>query len=156
MQRPKMKKVAADRKGFTLVEVLTAFTLIVIVISALSASLAQSMIFSKRLDIIYVSSYLAQRRIDLLKRFDFDGLYPAGLENRVRLNAAGNIDPNGEYMRTTEVDENYKGNPYLTKITITVYRIKINMDGSIIDPVTGNVAFMSTPVVMETVFADVK
>jgi hypothetical protein len=71
------------------------------------------------------------------------------------LNADGNSDPNGQYMRTTEVTENYLGNPHLTRITISVYRIKINMDGTITDPVTGKVNFMPNPVVMETLFSDV-
>lgn len=149
-----MRRAAACRKGFTLVEIMTSFALVVIVIMSLTASIAQSMVFSRRLDVMYVSSYLAQRRIDLLKRFAFDALDPAGLENNVRLNADGNIDSNGEYIRTTEVTENYLGNPHLTKIRITVYRIQINIDGTVVDPVTGRMNFLPNPVVMETLFTD--
>jgi len=151
-----MKKMSGSIKGFTLIEVLTSFALIVIVIMSLTATITQSMVFSRRIDIMYTSSYIAQRRIDLLKRFDFDELYPGGLEDSIRLNAQGTIDPNGEYMRTTEVSEDHDGNPYLTKVKVMVYRIKVNMDGSIIDPITGEVVFMTNPVIVETLFADVE
>lgn len=144
------------KRGFTLIEVLAAFGVVAIVIISLIAAITQSMVFSKRVDAIYTSSYLAQRRMDLLKRFAFDELYPDAVESNVRVGADGNVSPQGEYMRTTEITDNYGGNPFLKKVKVTVYRLRINMDGSVTDPVTGDINFMPNPVIVETMFADVK
>lgn len=145
---------AKSDRGMTLVEVVVAVALVVTVVSSMIAVLSQSSVFSRSIDVAYTSSYLAQRRIDMLKRLEFSQLEDAE-ETSVRIGADGNIDPNGLYQRTTEVDTSYSGNCYLTKIKVSVKRLRIFPDGGITDS-AGQTSFLGTPVVMETLFADVE
>jgi len=124
--------------GLTLVEVVVTLALIAIVIVSVVATVVQSATFSDRIDKVYTASYLAQRRIDLLKRFDFDEVQSAE-ETDIRVGADGTIDPDGDYIRTTGVYTDT--NPYLLKIQVSV-------DLVIDDTPTGS------PIVMETYFVD--
>ncbi|RKY42975.1 MAG: hypothetical protein DRP85_01215 [Candidatus Makaraimicrobium thalassicum] len=141
-------------RGITLVEVVMAVALTAIVVVSLGASMTQSSVFSMRIERVYTASYLAQRRIDMLKRLRFDELSGAA-ETDIRIGADGNIDSNGDYTRTTEITTNFDGNPYLTKIKVTVNKVRINIDGTIRDPGTGEITYMGQPIVMETLFADI-
>lgn len=127
-----------DTKGLTLVEVVVTIALIAIVIVSVVATVVQSATFSNRIDKVYTASYLAQRRIDLLKRFDFDEV-PNAEETDIRIGADGTVDPDGDYIRTTGVYTD--SNPYLLKIKVSVDLV---IDGS---P-------SGSPVVMETYFVD--
>lgn len=141
-------------RGMTLVEVIVSFALGIIIVVTLLAAVTQSAVFSESIDISWKATYLAQRRIDMLKRLDFRYLSQA-VESNVRINADGNIDPAGDYLRTTEVDEDYDGNAYLTKVKISVNRIKVNISGGSYDA-QGKVIFLGNPIVMETLFVDMQ
>ncbi|MBF0217517.1 MAG: type II secretion system protein [Candidatus Omnitrophica bacterium] len=130
-----------DKRGFSLVEVLTTLALIALVIVPVLASVAQSSVFSKRLDMTYYASYLAQRRIELLKSIDFTLLYPDCNEQNIGIDING--DGISEYKRTTEITQNYAGSGKLLKIKVTVTKVLANLNGSY----TG----MGTPIVMETI-----
>jgi len=149
-----MDKFFSDRKGMTLVEVVVAAALVLISAVSISAIATQSSVFSRRVDTVYTASYLAQRRIDLLKRLDFSQI-SAAEESEVRIGTDGNIDTDGGYLRTTEISTAFGGDSHLTKVKVTIKRIKINMDGSILDPETGAMTFSGVPIVMETLFSDV-
>lgn len=142
-------------KGITLVEVLVSISLVAVVVVALAAAVTQSSVFSKSIDIVYTASYLAQRRVDTLKRLDFDQISLAE-ETGIRVDETGEISSNGKYIRSTEVTTSVGGNPYLTKVKVTVRRVKVNIDGTIINPSTGKMAFLGQPIIMETLFADVE
>ena len=143
-----------DHKGITLVEVLVSIALIALVIVAMGAALTQSSVFSKNIDTIYTASYLAQRRIDMLKRLDFDQL-PGGAEDSIRIDADGNASASGHYLRTTEITPDFDGNSHLIQIKVIVKRVKVNIDGSIVDS-GGKMTFLGRPVIMETLFADIE
>lgn len=145
----------ANNKGITFVEVVVSIALVLIVVVALIATVTQSSVFSRRIDLVYTASYLAQRRVDMLKRLDFDQL-PAAGETDIRIGADGNIDPAGEYVRTTEITPVYASNPYLTKVKVSVNRVKMSLDGSIVYPDTGQITFHGNPIIMETLFSDVE
>ncbi|MEA3489212.1 MAG: type II secretion system protein [Candidatus Omnitrophota bacterium] len=133
-----MVRVLTDIRGMTLVEVLVTAVLISIVTVSLIATVVQSSSSSRHIDMVYTSSFLAQRRIDLMKRFDFDEV-PAAEETDVRIGADGTIDTEGDYFRTTGVYTS--SNPYLLRVKVSVDR---DVDGS---P-------SGYPVVMETYFVD--
>jgi len=138
-----------NSKGMTLVEVVVAAGLIVLVVSALVATTLQSSVFSKQIDMVYVASNLAQRKIDMLKRFDFDHL-PSAAETNISIDVHGNVDPDGLYRRTTEVFENHAGVSYLTRVKVSVGRVQVNADGTVDDPPT----YVGTPIIFETLFSD--
>lgn len=143
-----------DQRGMTLVEVITAAALVLIAAVSMGVVATQSAVFSRRIDTIYTASYLAQRRIDVLKRLSFSDISTA-VETDVRVGIDGNIDANGKYLRSTEITPNFSGSANLIKVKVTVKRMKINMDGSILDPETGEMTLLGDPIIMETLFSDV-
>ena len=146
------KIVLSSQKGMTLVEVVTAIALAGIVVISLLSTVTQSSVFSKTIDLTYKASYLAQRRIDMLKRLNFDQLEDAE-ENQVRINSSGMIDSSGEFTRTTETEMDYDSNQYLCKVKVTIYKVKITQDGKTTNA-GGETVFVGNPIVMETIFAD--
>ncbi len=144
-----------DRRGITLVEVLVSIALVAVVVVALTAAVTQSSVFSKSIDITYTAAYLAQRRVDMLKRLDF-GQLPLAEEVDIRIDVTGEINPSGKYIRTTEITTNINSNPYLTKVKVIVKMVKVNIDGTIIDPGSGKMTFLAQPIIMETLFADIE
>ncbi|MGB2879330.1 MAG: hypothetical protein WBD24_04070 [Candidatus Omnitrophota bacterium] len=148
-----MKKILLGKKGVTFVEVIIAAALVVVIVLSLAATNIQSSVFSKRIDLVYTATQIAQRRMDLLKRLGFDQV-PSAVETDVRVDADGNMSASGNYVRTTEVDTNFGGNPSLAKVKVIVKRVKIYMDGSISD--SGETTFIGQPIVMETLFSNIE
>ena len=146
------KAVLFSQKGMTLVEVVTAIALAGIVIISLIATVTQSSVFSKSIDLTYKASYLAQRRIDMLKRLNFDQLEGAE-ENQIRIDSSGTIASSGNFTRTTEVDTDHNGNSYLSKVKVTVRKVKISSEGKTTNA-NGETVFVGNPIIMETVFFD--
>lgn len=150
-----MKNFIFNNRGMTLAEVVIAAILVAIIVVSMLATVTQSSVFSQNIDIAYTASNLAQRRIDWLKRFDFDQV-PGNDETDVRIGADGNIDANGNYLRSTEITQNYDSNSHLLKVKVSVKRVRVRADGTIKDPSTGQVTYVGAPVVMETLLADIK
>ncbi|MGB3056707.1 MAG: hypothetical protein WBC16_00910 [Candidatus Omnitrophota bacterium] len=148
-----MKKILLGKRGVTFVEVIIAAALVVVIVLSLAATNIQSSVFSKRIDLVYTATQIAQRRMDLLKRLGFDQV-PSAVETDVRVDADGNMSASGNYVRTTEVDTNFGGNPSLAKVKVIVKRVKIYMDGSILD--SGETTFIGQPIVMETLFSNIE
>jgi len=149
-----MRAVFYNQKGMTLVEAIVAAALVLIAAVSMGALATQSAVFSRRIDTVYTASYLAQRRIDILNRLDFSQI-SAAEESDVRINSDGNISADGNYLRTTEITSDFDANAHLRKVKVTIKRFKINMDGSILDPETGEMTFLGEAIVMETLFSDV-
>jgi Tfp pilus assembly protein PilE len=148
-----MKKILLGKRGVTFVEVIIAAALVVVIVLSLAATNIQSSVFSKRIDFVYTATQIGQRRMDLLKRLGFDQV-PSAVETDVRVDADGNMFASGNYVRTTEVDTNFGGNPSLAKVKVIVKRVKIYMDGSISD--SGETTFIGQPIVMETLFSNIE
>ncbi|MBD3296269.1 MAG: hypothetical protein GF392_02760 [Candidatus Omnitrophica bacterium] len=149
-----MKCPYLSRKGMTLVEVVVSVALIALVVLSLVLTVTQSAVYSRRVDVLYTASYLAQRRIDMLNRLDF-ALLPEAAESSVRIGADGNIDPDGDYLRTTEIQENHDGNPFITRVKVSVFRVQVGLSGEKRDEV-GNITTVSSPVVMETLLTNIE
>lgn len=81
--------------------------------------------------------------MDNVKVIDFNDLSRWGSESKTRIDSDGEEDLLGDYIRTTEITENYDGNPYLTKVKVSVDKI-----------IDGNES--GYPVVMETLISDVE
>ena len=145
-----MKLFINNSKGMTVVEVIISIVLIAIVVVSLFAAVTQSSVFSRRVDLIYTSSYIARSHVDALKKLNFDQV-ELEEETDVRVDEQGEPDLNGKYMRSTEVVNDFDANSDLKKIKVSVKRIKVNIDGTVDDPVT----FVGQPIVMETLLVNV-
>jgi type II secretory pathway pseudopilin PulG len=146
--------MVSSNKGLTLVEVIVAAALVTVIIVSLGAAITQSAVFSNQLDITYSATYLAQRRVDLLKRFQIDQLYPEALETDVRIDESGNINSTGYFARTTSITENYGGYSNLVKVKVSVKRIRVSQGGATVNA-SGQVEYVGSPIVIETLFTDV-
>ncbi len=132
-----------NQKGMTLTEVVVAVALAAVVIMSILTTVAQHATLSRRIDKMYVCANLARKRMDDLKRLNFRDLEERGEETNVRVDEEGEPDAGGDYTRTTGVASDHSGNPYMAKVKVSVDKI---IDGS----ATGS------PVVIETIFADVE
>jgi type II secretory pathway pseudopilin PulG len=133
----------SDKKGMTLVEVVVSAAILGIVVVSVVATIAQSSVFSRRIDQVYTSNNLAKKRMDDLKRYLVSDLADRASETDVRIDSNGDLDVSGDYIRTTEITEDYDGNPYLIKVKVSV------------DKVVDEQKYGS-PAVIETLFADVE
>ncbi|MFQ5953384.1 MAG: prepilin-type N-terminal cleavage/methylation domain-containing protein [Candidatus Omnitrophota bacterium] len=132
-----------NKKGMTLVEVIVSALILGLVVVSVVATIAQSSVFSRRIDHVYTSSNLAKKRLDDLKRYLVSDLAARATETDVRIDSNGDLDVSGDYIRTTAITEDYDGNPYLIKVKVSVDRYA---DG----------AAYGSPAVIETLFADVE
>jgi len=139
-----MKKRYDPTSGITLVEVIISMAIVTLVTVAVLAAIAHSVTFTERADNVYTASILAQRRIDVLKKFDFSEIPLIAPETDVSVKV--DLDPStpasyDEYFRTTEITEDYDGDSDLMKIKVSVHT---TVDGV----KSGN------PVIMETLLYD--
>ncbi|MGB2598905.1 MAG: type II secretion system protein [Candidatus Omnitrophota bacterium] len=132
-----------DKKGMTLVEVVVSAAILGIVVVSVVATIAQSSVFSRRIDQVYTSNNLAKKRMDDLKRYLVGDLAGRASETDVRIDSNGDLDAAGTYIRTTEITEDYDDNPYLIKV-------KVSVDKVVEEEKYG------APAVIETLFADVE
>lgn len=141
-----------EHKGFTLVEVLASMMLLTVVVIAMVALATQSSVFSRRIDTVYNSTVLAQRRIDVLQRLEFEQITQQLVgESSVRVDVDGNIDAGGFYLRTTQVTSDHDSNSHLKKIKVTVSRARISQKGEVDLAQTSG-----QPIVMETLLSDIE
>jgi prepilin-type N-terminal cleavage/methylation domain-containing protein len=132
-----------NRKGMTLIEVVVSAAILGLIVVTVIAMLAQSSVFSRRIDHVYATNNLAKKRMDDLKRYFVSDLAVIAVETDVRIDANGDPDESGDYIRTTAVTEDYDSNPYLYKVQVSVDRV---VDG----------AAYGSPAVIETLFADIE
>jgi prepilin-type N-terminal cleavage/methylation domain-containing protein len=149
-----MKNITKNPKGVSLVEVVIATAIVAAVSLAVVGAMSQGSIFSRNIDTMYTATYIAQRRIDVLKRFEFEQLALAE-ESGTIVGADGNIDPDGGYSRTTEVATEYDNNPNLASVKVSVRRLRLLPGGNMAD-LSGDEPFAGNPVVMETLFSSVQ
>lgn len=128
-----------NSKGLTLTEVLVAIVIVAMISVAVLAAITQSAVLTEHADDIYTASLLAQRRIDVLKKFPFSDLANIAAETDVAIDE--DDDGKTDFVRSTTITENYGGFSDLLMIKVSVDRL---VDGEAI----------GKPLVMEMVFAD--
>jgi Tfp pilus assembly protein PilV len=113
-----------NKKGTSLVETICAVLIFAIVIGAIINIFTQSTVMSNRGQYIYTAYNLAKNHAERLKTFQFSSLTSAN-ETLTRLNADGEPDASGEYLRTTTVTIPYNADSDLARVTVNVfYEIK--------------------------------
>ncbi len=142
-----------NNRGLTLIEVVISVAIVGVVMGALIAVMSQSSVFSKRIDMAYTASCLAQSGIDQLRRFDFDQLLSAGAEDDFRVDVDG--DGLDDFSRTMEVTANYDNNSHLAKVKVTVKKVGITLGGTVTRVGRGAPVFGEEKIVMETLISDV-
>jgi len=90
--------------GFTLIEVLVVLMLTGIAIAAALALLSGSMWGENYLQRRTIASMIATSRVEGLRALPFSDL-PDMVEDRVEVNAAGDLDADGGYFRSTTVED---------------------------------------------------
>ncbi|MBD3379490.1 MAG: hypothetical protein GF408_03400 [Candidatus Omnitrophica bacterium] len=138
-----MRKCLRNQSGVTLVEVMVSVVLVSMVLVSVVAIVAQSAVYSKNVDMIYLSSNLARKRMDSLKLLSFADLSMQAPESDTKVGPDGEPDPSGDFLRTTEIEEDHSGNPYLMRVEVSVDRIVMGERSG-------------SPVTIETLFADVE
>ncbi|MFH1847422.1 MAG: hypothetical protein ABH869_07710 [Candidatus Omnitrophota bacterium] len=149
----KLSKLCENSKGMCLIEAIVSTGLVGIVTMSMVGAVSQSTVFTKSVDVFYLGTHIAQRRVEVLKRMDFD-LLESNAETDIRVSSDGNIDPNGKYFRTTEITANYDNNTDLKKVKVTVKRIRLDMCGTIAKKDTDELDLVHDPIVMETLFVN--
>jgi len=134
-----MYKMLTESKGISLLEAIVAIAIVSLISVAILSTVTQSVLLTEKADKVYTASLLAQGRLDILKKFDFDDLPTIALETDVGVDV--NDDDVIDYMRTTEITYPYADNDHLLKVKVSVDRV---VDGQ----------KFGSPVVMETVFVD--
>ncbi|NQT21950.1 MAG: type II secretion system protein [Candidatus Omnitrophica bacterium] len=134
-----------NKKGITLVEILISMTILALIATGVMGTIVISVETSKKINYEYTATNLCKNRLEyaraLIKTDGFLAL--TGMEEDVHIDALGELDSEGEFIRKTSVDENYDGNQRLTKVEVEVsyyYRGE--------EP--------KNPVIMTTIYTDVE
>lgn len=143
----KMKYSIHSSKGISLVEMLLSMALVSIAVFAIIGTVAQSAVFSRRVDMQYAASNLASQRMDMVRSLNFTDIQSAD-EDAVRVDIYGDMDAEGDYLRTTEVFTDHEGNDRLVRVKVTVKVSHIDMLGRKEHPAEGH------EVILETLISD--
>ena len=108
------------RDGFTFVEVVVAMALIALALGGSYRLLHITMQSRQVAHEYYVATLMANNRIEHAKSVTFANLTLLR-EDRAPVDELGISDVNGRYLRTTEIETNWIGQPRLTRITVTVH-----------------------------------
>jgi len=114
-------------KGITLVEVMFSIAIVSMVLAGTLFIFVQTADMSKRVDYEYVAANLVKSRLEEaragIKINGFNSL-PRLAESEsddIRINEDGIVDPDGDFVRVTTVEEKYDGNARMTKVEVKIY-----------------------------------
>ena len=134
-----MHRLLIESKGISILEALVSIAIVALISVAILGTITQSTQLTEEADKVYTASLLAQGRLDVLKKFEFDDLPTIAPETDVGVDV--NDDAVVDYMRTTNIMYPYSGDMNLAKVKVSVDRV---VDGQ----------KFGSPVAMETVFVD--
>ncbi|MBN1353899.1 MAG: type II secretion system protein [Candidatus Omnitrophica bacterium] len=114
-----------NKKGFTLIEVLFSTVIMSLVLVGVLFVFTQTVDLSRRVDFEYAATVIARSRIEWARSFvatsGFDALTDGQCgEVDTKLDASGTPDPNGAFVRSTSITQNYNGDARETKVTVSV------------------------------------
>ena len=115
--------ITKSKCGATLIEVLVAVLIFMIGLEALMGVILQNTNMGKRAEYAYTAYTLAKNHIERLRVSDFASLATA-TETSTRVNADGDPDSAGQYLRSTAVAQSYASNTDLTRLTVSVSWIR--------------------------------
>ena len=113
-------KTHKNNRGATFMEVMVAILVFGVGLEGLLNVYTQSMVMTKRADSAYTAYNLAKNHIERLKAMSFALLPSAAEPDQIPINADGDPDPDGLFLRTTTVNTGYAGNVLLTQVTVKV------------------------------------
>lgn len=108
----------AQRRGFTLVEVMVALVLVLGALGGAYSLIVHAARVSRMARDHYVAVNLAKNHIERARNYRYADLYLLAEDNLV-MNENGGPDNRGRFRRTTVVDDDHS--PGMTEITVTVH-----------------------------------
>ncbi|MFU8779673.1 MAG: type IV pilus modification PilV family protein [Kiritimatiellia bacterium] len=137
-----MATLNKSKAGFTLTEVMVASSILMLFMAGFLGAFIMGM---RTLDMSvnqYRATAIARNRVQRARGFDFGSLHLLE-ETETRVDRYGNIDPLGEYRRSTLIDTNTVTAPHTVRVEVGVRF-----------PVRGNPNRQrSEPVLMESIIA---
>ncbi|KJJ85826.1 hypothetical protein OMAG_000301 [Candidatus Omnitrophus magneticus] len=134
-------KIFIPVSGISLVEVIVSIGIITLISVSVLVTMSHSVTFSSKADIIFTAALVAERRIDVLKKFSFNALSSSASETDTGVDV--NEDGDNDFLRSTEITENYDGYLELIKVKVSVSRLESGKK-------------KGAPIVMETLFSNVE
>lgn len=114
-----------SNKGITIIECIVASVLMLLALGGILSLFMQNIKAGKMVDYSYISANLAKNRIERVREIRREqglSVLPSLSEENVYLDRNGAPSPNGDFRRTTIIDNTYGVN--LVKVTVKVdYRI---------------------------------
>jgi len=106
------------RRGFTLVEVLVATTLVVTVLAGVYMVVVHALRLTRMARDHYVATNIAKNRLERARNFQYNDLYLLA-EGNVTVNENGLPDNAGRYRRTTVINSEFDEG--LTEVSVLVH-----------------------------------
>ena len=129
-------KIKGCRTGSTLVETMTAILLFSLVMGSILDLSIQNMTMGKRSEYAYTAYNLAKNHIETLKSMPYSNLANAA-ELETYLDATGDPNENGPFIRKTTVTPNYTGDSNLIQIQVSVNYLWKGVPSSNVTQLTG-------------------
>ena len=133
-------------KAITLAETLISAAIIILISTGVIALFMQVVSMSRKINYEYIATHIAKSRIErarsIIKSGGFGNL-PELEEDSVIVDSAGVPDPDGSFIRDTDIEENYTGDSRLTRIEVNVWYVFKGKKSK-------------NPIVMTTIFNDIE
>ena len=115
----KLIKVINGVKGMTLVETMAATLLFAIVLTGILDLALGSMATGKRAEFAYSAYNIAKNHLETLRSMPYSTLANSS-ESNIYVDSNGTPDPDGNFIRTTDVTQNYNGDANLIELDVSV------------------------------------
>ena len=112
-------KMDVWKEGFTFVEVVVAVALLVVALAGAFGLIIASMRVRQASHDHHAATLIGNNRLERAKTVTFENV-PLMVEHEVRVDELGVPVVNGRFLRTTEVESHWGGNPRLMRVTVTV------------------------------------
>ena len=115
----KLIKVLKDSRGMTLIETMAATLLFGIVLAGLLNLSLGSMATGKRAEFTYSAYNIAKNHLESLRSMPYSTLANAA-ESDIYVDSNGTPDPDGDFIRTTAVTQNFNNDTNLIELDVSV------------------------------------
>ena len=115
----KLNKITYSETGNTLVETMASIAIFVFILSAVMNVAVTSASMGKRSEFAYTAYNLAKNHLETLRSMPYSNLANAA-ETESYIDANGVSDPDGPYIRSTAISQNYNSDANLIQVTVSV------------------------------------